>query len=51
MSSGMMVEIDHPQRGRVKLPGFAPRMSAVKVEYEMQSGALEAVMKRYTAAC
>ena len=31
---GMMVEIDHPQRGKVKLPGFAPKMSEVKVEYE-----------------
>ena len=27
---GMMVEIDHPQRGKVKLPGFAPSMSAVR---------------------
>lgn len=31
---GMMVEINHPQRGKVKLPGFAPKMSEVKVEYE-----------------
>ena len=30
----MMVEIDHPQHGKVKVPGFAPRMSAVTVEYE-----------------
>ena len=31
---GLMVEVDHPQRGKVKLPGFAPKMSEVKVEYE-----------------
>lgn len=31
---GMMVEIDHPQRGKVKLPGFAPHLSENHVEYE-----------------
>lgn len=30
----MMVEIEHPKRGRVKLPGFAPRLSENHVEYE-----------------
>ncbi|MCD8333030.1 MAG: CoA transferase [Clostridiales bacterium] len=31
---GIMVEIEHPQLGKVKVPGFAPQMSAVSVEYE-----------------
>ena len=31
---GMMVEIDHPQRGKVKVPGFAPRLSENHIEYE-----------------
>ena len=31
---GMIVEIDHPQRGKVKVPGFAPRMSRNHVEYK-----------------
>ena len=31
---GMMVEIDHPQRGKVKLPGFAPRLSENHIEFE-----------------
>lgn len=31
---GMMVEVEHPQRGKVKVPGFAPRLSASHVEYE-----------------
>ncbi|MBR5930657.1 MAG: CoA transferase [Lachnospiraceae bacterium] len=30
---GMMVEIDHPERGKVKLPGFAPKLSANEIEY------------------
>lgn len=34
LERGMIVEIDHPQRGKVKLPGFAPKLSAVQVEYE-----------------
>lgn len=31
---GIIVEVDHPQRGKFKIPGFAPKMSAVTVEYE-----------------
>ena len=31
---GIMVEIEHPQRGKVKVPGFAPRFSEVKIDYE-----------------
>lgn len=31
---GIIVEIEHPQRGKVKLPGFAPRLSENHVEYE-----------------
>ena len=47
---GMMVEIDHPQRGWGKLPVFAPIMCAVKVEY-LCCPLLGSSMKRYTAAC
>ena len=31
---GMIVEIDHPQRGKVKLPGFAPRLSENHIDFE-----------------
>ena len=31
---GMTVDIDHPQLGKVRVPGFAPKMSAVNVEYK-----------------
>lgn len=34
LARGMMVEIDHPQRGKVKLPGFAPKLSENHVEYQ-----------------
>ncbi|OON85965.1 hypothetical protein BXO88_10080 [Oribacterium sp. C9] len=35
---GMMVEIDHPQRGKVKLPGFAAKFSGFDVEYKCSPG-------------
>ena len=35
---GMIVEIDHPQRGKVKLPGFAPHLSRNQIEYEPSPG-------------
>ena len=31
--SGMIVEVEHATRGRLKVPGFAPRMSENHVEY------------------
>lgn len=31
---GIIVEIDHPKRGKVKVPGFAPRLSENYVEYQ-----------------
>lgn len=34
LERGMIVEIDHPQRGKVKLPGFAPRLSENYIEYQ-----------------
>jgi len=34
LQRGMIVEIDHPQRGKVKIPGFAPRLSENHVEYK-----------------
>ena len=33
VETGMVVEIDHPQRGHLKFPGFASRMSENHVEY------------------
>ena len=33
MERGMIVEVDHPQRGKVKLPGFAPRLSENHIDY------------------
>ncbi len=34
LERGMIVEIEHPQRGKVKLPGFAPKLSENHIEYE-----------------
>ena len=31
---GMMVEVEHPVRGKIKVPGFAPKLSENHVEYE-----------------
>ena len=31
---GMIVEIEHPQRGKVKLPGFAPRLSENHIDFQ-----------------
>ncbi|MBQ1311642.1 MAG: CoA transferase [Blautia sp.] len=31
---GMIVEIEHPQRGKVKLPGFAPRLSENHIDFK-----------------
>ena len=31
---GMMVDIEHPQRGKVRVPGFAPKFSEVEIEYK-----------------
>lgn len=33
--SGMIVEVEHEQLGKIKVPGFAPRMSANHIEYEV----------------
>ena len=33
VETGMVVEIDHPQRGRLKFPGFAPKMSENHIDY------------------
>ena len=35
---GIIVEIDHPKRGKVKVPGFAPRLSENYVEYQCAPG-------------
>lgn len=32
--TGIMVTVDHPQRGKVKYPGFAPQMSGFKITYQ-----------------
>jgi len=31
---GLLVDIDHPQRGKVRLPGFASVMSEVQIDYK-----------------
>lgn len=31
---GIMVEVEHPVRGKIKVPGFAPKLSENHVEYE-----------------
>lgn len=36
--SGTMVEIEHPQRGRLVVPGLAPKMSENYVEYQPAPG-------------
>ena len=33
-SRGTMVEIDHPERGKLVVPGFAPKMSGNDLQYE-----------------
>ncbi len=33
VETGMIVEIDHPQRGHLKFPGFAPKMSENHIDY------------------
>ncbi len=35
---GMIVEIDHPDHGKVKVPGFAPRLSENHIEYTCSPG-------------
>ena len=37
-SRGTMVEIEHPQRGRLVVPGFAPKMSGNDLEYRCSPG-------------
>ena len=34
MEQGMVVEIEHRQRGKLKFPGFAPKMSENHIDYE-----------------
>lgn len=34
LERGMIVEIDHPEFGKVKVPGFAPKLSENHIEYE-----------------
>ena len=33
IETGMVVEIEHPQLGRLKFPGFAPKMSENHIDY------------------
>lgn len=33
LERGMIVEIDHPELGKVKVPGFAPRLSENHIDY------------------
>ncbi len=34
MDEGIIIEVDHYQHGKLKMPGFAPRMSENHIEYE-----------------
>lgn len=34
METGMIVEVTHPDRGTIKVPGFAPKMSENHIDYE-----------------
>lgn len=34
LERGMIVEVDHPERGKIKVPGFAPRLERNKIEYQ-----------------
>ena len=38
MDQGIIVEVDHPVRGKVKMPGFVPRMSGNRIEYKPSPG-------------
>ena len=33
LERGMIVEVEHPELGKVKVPGFAPKLSENHVEY------------------
>ena len=33
MKTGMVVEVEHPQHGKLKVPGFAPKMSENHIDY------------------
>ena len=35
---GMLVEVEHPQRGKIRVPGFAPRMSQLHIDYQCSPG-------------
>ena len=34
LERGMIVEVEHPQRGKFRVPGFAPKLSENHIEYE-----------------
>ena len=34
LEHGMIVEVEHPQRGKFRVPGFAPKLSENHIEYE-----------------
>ncbi len=38
LKRGMIVEVDHKDHGKLKLPGFAPRMSENHLEYKVSPG-------------
>ena len=38
LERGMIVEVDHKDHGKLKLPGFAPRMSENHLEYKVSPG-------------
>jgi len=38
LQRGIIVEVEHKQHGKLKLPGFAPRMSENHIEYKVSPG-------------
>jgi formyl-CoA transferase len=38
LERGMIVEVEHKELGKLKLPGFAPRLSENHVEYKVSPG-------------
>lgn len=49
--SGIVVEVEHPYRGKLKMPGFAARMSENHIEYQCSPELGGETTKRFMAGC
>lgn len=47
LKRGMLVEVDHPQRGKIRVPGFAPKLSENHIEYQCSPALGEHNMEVY----